>query len=449
MRRLAATSALAGILSLVSGCLTTDRDNNGGTKDTAVDELDGSVDASADAAADEPDGSVDTSVDTGACVTSECSTDGECDDEDDCTADSCNGCKCLNVPVPGCHDCPGGCPSPSVCMKSQCIAGKCESDPVSDGTDCGDCHTCQSGLCVPPDEYCQIDSDCDDTDPCTNDWCDGCTCAHEENACECKTADACGDTTDPCVEHDCVGGECVDKHKCCTPDGVVDIGSIEGPGWAKIEAKVDAHWDDVSCAGVDCADGTCCSGCKASLAFEDGNASLPVEDAEWECGLTTCDDVEECAPAFYTVGYWAWGEVKKTTATSDDLDDGLMIDVEGWCLQTRPAGLPGSYKGMMDFDDSELAAQIKIHISHSSSGWEIVVEPFENSMKLTTETVFDGDITVGDGKLDFDVNFFGKTVDVSFDLTSDKNTLVGTFTYKVVQLQTGTIELERLPADDN
>lgn len=77
---------------------------------------------------------------------------------------------------------------------------------------------------------CQSADDCDDSESCTTDTCEGGFCAYEDNGtCECKAATATADcnddnecTTDTCVDNECVYapfvGACEDDGNACTSD---------------------------------------------------------------------------------------------------------------------------------------------------------------------------------------------------------------------------------------
>jgi len=100
-----------------------------------------------------------------------CTLDLECDDEDLCTIDKCEGTpkNCVNT----LKDCNDGNPATS----DECVEGKCKNTFT---TECksGDNYCpigCSSSIdsdCEKED-LCKSNRDCNDNDPCTNDLCEG------------------------------------------------------------------------------------------------------------------------------------------------------------------------------------------------------------------------------------------------------------------------------------
>ncbi|MBW2982725.1 hypothetical protein KY327_00305, partial [Candidatus Woesearchaeota archaeon] len=84
-------------------------------------------------------------------IPADCSSDGECDDGNPCTVDSCDGGSCSNVAVADGTSCPA---DGVYCTTDVCQGGVCTHPFMSDGTPCpddGDACTlneCQSGSCT-------------------------------------------------------------------------------------------------------------------------------------------------------------------------------------------------------------------------------------------------------------------------------------------------------------
>lgn len=74
-----------------------------------------------------------------------------CDDTNNCTADSCERGRCLHK-----ADNEGGaCPGPACAMDPHCSAGKCVSTPMDDGSSCGtEYQKCLAGQCKDVLVYC-------------------------------------------------------------------------------------------------------------------------------------------------------------------------------------------------------------------------------------------------------------------------------------------------------
>ncbi len=158
----------------------------------------------------------------------------DCVNSNVCTVDWCDPATgCIHDPVADGTPCPNGnpCDGDETCLNGHCAMGTpidcddhnlctqdgcdpllgCQHAALPDGTGCGGglCGSavCQAGECIPLDSQA-----CDDTDPCTLDWCDPQTgCQHEPlpdgwecGKCKMCLAGICVDIDD-CVE---VSGGC-------------------------------------------------------------------------------------------------------------------------------------------------------------------------------------------------------------------------------------------------
>jgi len=103
---------------------------------------------------------------------------GACDDGDACTDDSCVDGECLNVSL----EVGAGCDDGDPCtLGDTCEGGFCLGTPLvcEDSNPCTN-DSCQGGQCV----FAQIEGcnncpgGCDDGDPCTSDSCQGSSCSH-------------------------------------------------------------------------------------------------------------------------------------------------------------------------------------------------------------------------------------------------------------------------------
>ena len=119
----------------------------------------------------------------------------DCDDQNPCTADSCE-------PAQGCvHD--------------------AEDGPCEDGDACTDDDFCEGGECLGGEPV-----DCDDADPCTDDLCTPDTgCYFEHNSAPCEDGDPCT-FGDSCTDGDCLpgGAASCDDSDPCTSDSCVEGG---------------------------------------------------------------------------------------------------------------------------------------------------------------------------------------------------------------------------------
>lgn len=113
--------------------------------------------------------------------------DGQCDDRNACTADSCDQATSLCVatePAPGCCASAASCDDGDLCTLDTCVDSACQHARVSEtcctgDADCDDENSCTTDRCIVNScrsvwdaEECCIDAaTCDDQDPCTTDTC--------------------------------------------------------------------------------------------------------------------------------------------------------------------------------------------------------------------------------------------------------------------------------------
>ncbi|MCA9529032.1 MAG: DUF4215 domain-containing protein [Myxococcales bacterium] len=163
----------------------------------------------------------------------QCTSAADCDDANACTTDTCDSGVCNNTAIQ-CPDDTNECTAPTC----NAVSG-CGFMQVANGTSCdGGQGTCQSGTCT-PNPACLTNSDCDDTNVCTNDACTNgvcvntaVTCQDDGNECtaaSCNPATGCSTTGVPAGTA-CNGGAgmcdgsgtCVANPVC--GDGVHDTG---------------------------------------------------------------------------------------------------------------------------------------------------------------------------------------------------------------------------------
>jgi hypothetical protein len=246
--------------------------------------------------------------DTGECSTAY-NTD-PCDDGDLCTVgDACLMGSCASgVPA----DCDDGNP----CTNDYCDPedGQCGhangTDPCEDGDPCTQGDVCAEGACVPG----PVPS-CDDREPCTDDFCDPITglCANQPNTATCDDGDPCT-IGDVCFNGVCQPGDpliCDDSNDCTTDS----CDPVDGCTYVFNEAPCS---DGNACTiGDACFQGSCQPG--GPLVCDDGNAC--TDDAcDTATGCTTtfntdpCDDGDVCT----TDDVCGGGTCAGTAADCDD-----------------------------------------------------------------------------------------------------------------------------------
>ncbi|MCW5891688.1 MAG: hypothetical protein KIT14_14225 [bacterium] len=217
-----------------------------------------------------------------------CTTASDCDDADPCTADLCDGDgRCAHTPLVGQI---GGCGD--LCEPATCVAGACTpAAPL----DCDDADPCTDDFCD-PETGCQhqaragccsgLANQCDDANACTTDTCDldlnECRHAPEPTCTACASDVDC-DPLGRCGGVACEGGVCVDVAPLACDDG--NACTIDAcPSAAGCTHTPRACDDGRACNGAELCDPT--SGCVAGTMPNCDDGDLCTDDA--------CDDVVGC-----------------------------------------------------------------------------------------------------------------------------------------------------------
>ncbi len=248
---------------------------------------------------------VDCSGQNTECATYTCNaTDGQCmpmfsdvacDDDNDCTADTCEAGTCMNTATPD-----------EPCSFGECTGADCETNLCDGEPTCN-----EAGECV------QEAVNCDDNDPCTDDVCDPASgaCSHvpvdcsnlnsecgtyacnpTDGACVATFADTACDDGNPCTTDTCdaATGACAHEQVDCTGQNTECINFIcnEANG-SCMPAEVPDACDD----GNPCTDDACINGaCQhVAVACDDGNACNGVESCHPTTGACVTDGELNCA----------------------------------------------------------------------------------------------------------------------------------------------------------
>jgi cysteine-rich repeat protein len=212
-------------------------------------------------------------------------TGDECLDGDICTVtDHCEDGVCVGTPVE-CND-------DNPCTKDSCNGlGGCAYESIVALCDDGDACTlgdiCQEGACTGSTSL-----TCDDGNPCTDDSCGEAGCVFEANAVGCDDGNACT-STDTCGAGACKGAQVAcDDGNLCTTDSC-DIGS----GCVNANNTQPCDDGDGCTQGDSCTDGACSAG--AATTCDDGN--LCTDDAcdgnlgcIFSPNALDCDDKNSC-----------------------------------------------------------------------------------------------------------------------------------------------------------
>ena len=170
-----------------------------------------------------------------ACHAGVCEVTGPVDcpgDEDICTQDVCKPeLGCVHLPIPGCCQVESDCDDDDPCTADNCVDHTCFTTPVqgccTHAADCVDDNPCTEEACA--ENVCKLtlkngccveNEECDDADPCTADACVSNECASSPLPDCCQTGEACDDGNACTLEDVCVGGACVGAPipGCCIVD---------------------------------------------------------------------------------------------------------------------------------------------------------------------------------------------------------------------------------------
>jgi hypothetical protein len=262
-----------------------------------------------------------------------CRTPLECDDNDPCTLDECGAeGSCLHSAKcgPGELCCDGDCGQCCAqddcnddveCTTDQCFNFYCAFAP--DDAACGANQYCHRSDDCRDREQCPNGTveECDDSDPCTTDSCNGGLCYHDDcggglHCCADGCAECCGDEEcssqagDSCSKGVCLDGKCgstplcSDTELCCAGAGQVTCAECCEPA--------DCADDGIECTEASCLGGVCshtpndilCSnggtcdpeqGCVAGGGCQDDDQCLsPDPCSKGTCDMGTCVYSELC-----------------------------------------------------------------------------------------------------------------------------------------------------------
>jgi len=192
-----------------------------------------------------------------------------CDDGDPCTlGDTCTGGACLSTEELHCTD-------GLQCTDDRCVPGEgCrfeDNDAVcEDGDPCTVGDRCKDGACAGG-----LEVECDDSNPCTGDVCEGGSCVHVPAAGPCEDGDACT-IADTCEDGECAPGAALncDDSNPCTDDPCVE-------GACRHDPVLERPCDD----GLACTDGDAC---------DDAGSCRGIPRAGCCTENGDCDDSDPC-----------------------------------------------------------------------------------------------------------------------------------------------------------
>lgn len=237
---------------------------------------------------------------------------GECNDQNKCTDDTCNEPFCVNTPIPGCcntvFDC-GVTNDPCqyyTCKASQCILNNvtncCISNSQCDDGDVCTVDTCSLNKCLhtPIPECCHTTNDClDANEICFDDFCNTAinrcyevsnrTCCDSDNNCQ-VFANICQIAT--CIQNN----TCEFQHipGCCLSDSDCPITSACSTGTCNLTTNQCASTHTPGCCSVD-SDCTSLAGtCQLARCNETVSQCYLINVTNCCTSDSQCDDGEFC-----------------------------------------------------------------------------------------------------------------------------------------------------------
>jgi hypothetical protein len=225
-----------------------------------------------------------------------------CNDNNACTiGDSCQDLVCLSGDAVDCDD--GNACTNDFCDAVQGCLHEDKAGSCSDGDACTTNDACAGGTCIPGPAL-----DCDDGNPCTNDWCNPAEgCAHGNASGQCSDGNACTDG-DTCVNGICTPGPALDcdDDNACTTDSCLPASGCKHVNKSGSCSDGDACTTNDACVGgtcvpgpaLDCDDGNPCTNdwCNPAEGCAHGNASGQCSDGN------TCTDGDTCVNGLCTPG---------------------------------------------------------------------------------------------------------------------------------------------------
>ena len=248
----------------------------------------------------------------GTSVSGCCVSDGDCDDGNSCTVDTCVANACLHSPGNDGASCDDG----SACTTAgECSGGACVGTAIScdDANPCTD-DSCDAGIgCVHTDNTTPCASD---GNPCTDDMCSAGACTHPAN-----DANSCSDGV-ACTGDACVGGSCLSWYAptvgCCDADANCDDGTasttdtcVGGPGGSCSNLVTGSCASDAQC---DDANGCTTDACVGAV----GGSALNFDGVDDNVTMGTALGL---GAATFTLEGWikkdgaSWGNANATTGT--------------------------------------------------------------------------------------------------------------------------------------
>lgn len=222
-----------------------------------------------------------------------CSEDGQCwgqisdcSDDNPCTTDSCHpdgGCLHLDAEGQAC-ELDDACVAWAICEAGQCVAG--------DSTDCDDNQQCTADSCSSPEGCIHAPLDglkCSDGDICTvGDTCEADTCAPGPELLDCSDGNEC--TSDLCHPISGCYHE-LNQNPCCNDSGV---NMCDDGNWCTVDkCKPDTGECFYEFNSLPCDDQDPCTG--PDLCLEGACQSLPVDcDDSNPCTVDQCDPAAGC-----------------------------------------------------------------------------------------------------------------------------------------------------------
>jgi hypothetical protein len=316
-----------------------------------------------------------------------CTTETEvkdCDDNNQCTKDTCAEKKCVYEKIEECCKWDMECDDSDKCTKDVCENNICAHKDIccEKDNECNDNKLCTEDKCgadkfclnSPIKGCCEKTEDCNDNDPCTTDKCEDNKCSNDKIP-ECCVYNFDCDDSDQCTEDSCKDSKCVHKNICCEKNEDCDDKDLCTEDTCGVDKFCDNTWIEGCCqTDTDCNDYEPCTEDKCPVPGEKCEF-VKIENCCFEnsdckdgkaCTQDLCKNNKCTSDEQYCCSTKEQCSDGETQCTSDDCMDGFCIH--------KPAENSGCCKTMIlgeNFDSGD-KGNFTLSPPVNSVGWNYV-----------------------------------------------------------------------------
>jgi Dictyostelium (slime mold) repeat len=295
------------------------------------------------------DSNSDGTADTGTCTSWDQNAGPGCTDVLGTDPGTGSKCNCGQTPIIGLHigcSVDGDCDDSNACTTDTCSISGNTGTCVHTAISCDDSNACTTDACDPATGCTHTAISCDDSNACTTDGCDPASgCTHQ--AVNCDDSNAC--TTDGCnpasgCTHQAVN---CDDGNACTTDGCNPASGC-------------TH------QAVNCDDGNACTTDSCNPASGCVNTAINCDDGD-PCTADSCDASGTCV---HTPSCPTDTQIAPTATTCSDYTSGTAADLTQLLYGTRGGVINSVSPGVMFLYDGEhLASTGTVTVTETDGAW--------------------------------------------------------------------------------